>query len=282
MANKFLILALLANFFFIARAQQTINLYSGAIPNSIPSKDEEKTDTAKEGFIIISKVTRPTLTIFLPPREKATGAAVVIIPGGGYWIVAAGHEGYDVAKEFARQGIAAFVVKYRIPDSNTMVNKEMGALQDAQRAIQLVRQNAAKWGVDTARVGIMGFSAGGHLASTAGTHFAKSYIDNPGKINLRPDFMMLVYPVISFSDAIGHLGSRDQLLGKNPAAEKIKEYSNEEQVNSLTPPSFLVHASDDDVVKVENSIHFYLALLKNGVPAEMHIYEKGGAWLRAP
>jgi acetyl esterase/lipase len=173
-------------------------------------------------------------------------------------------------------GIAAFVLKYRIPDTATMINKETGPLQDAQRAIQLIRDNAKKWGINKNRVGIMGFSAGGHLASTAGTHFNNSYINNPKEINLRPDFMILVYPVISFTDSIGHSGSRDQLIGKNPSTEKIKEYSNELQVTKKTPPSFLVHAKDDDAVNVQNSLQFAAALTKNKVKNEVYLYEKGG------
>jgi acetyl esterase/lipase len=256
-------------------AQTVINLYDRVIPNSIPGKNEEKWDST-DGFKFYSKVSIPTLTVFLPSKEKNTGAAVVICPGGGYWVVAADHEGNRVAQRFVENGIAAFVVKYRLPDDKIMPNKEIGPLQDAQRAIQIVRQRAAEWGLDPSRIGLMGFSAGGHLASTAGTHFSKAYIDNPTNTSLRPDFLMLIYPVISFSDRIGHTGSRDQLIGKAPSAEKIKTYSNEEQVTPQTPPTFLVHATDDDVVKVENSIDFYGALIKNKVAAEMHIYEKGG------
>ena len=259
----------------LSRAQQAINLYEKNIPNSIPGKNEEKIDTS-DGFIFTSKVSIPTLTIFLPDKAIATGAAVVICPGGGYGVVAFAHEGNEVAKQFVANGIAAFVVKYRLPNDKIMPNKEIGPLQDAQRAIQLVRQRAGEWGIDPKRVGLMGFSAGGHLASTAGTHFSKSYIDNPSNISLRPDFLMLIYPVISFSDNIGHIGSRDNLIGKNPSAEKIKFYSNEEQVTAQTPPTFLVHSTDDNGVKVENSLNFYSALIKNKVPAELHIYEKGG------
>ena len=139
----------------------------------------------------------------------------------------------------------------------------------------IVKTRAKEWNIDTTKVGIMGFSAGGHLASSAGTHFAQSFIDNPSNISLRPNFMILVYPVISFSDSIGHTGSRDNLIGKNPSPQKIKEFSNELNITTATPPTFLVHAKDDDVVKVENSIVFYLALQKNKVPAGMHIFPKG-------
>lgn len=270
-----LIITLATGFSNTATAQNAMPLYSDSIPNSKPSVDVEISEYNKDSILIISKISRPTLSVYLPPKEKNTGAAVIIFPGGGYWVNAASHEGYDVAKKFNEMGIAAFVVKYRIPNEATMVNKEIGPLQDAQRAIQLVRENCKKWRVDKNRIGVMGFSAGGHLASTAGTHFQNTYIANPKKTNLRPDFMILVYPVISFSDSIGHSGSYQQLLGKNATPEKIKEYSNELQVTPQTPPTFLVHAKDDGV-KVENSLVFEAALKKNGVPVKMHLYEKGG------
>ena len=259
----------------LAMSQTIIPLYKDSIPNSIPSKDEETTEYTN-GIMTISKISRPTLSIFLPPKDKATHTAVVICPGGGYWVVAAGHEGSDVAKKLNEMGVAAFVLKYRIPNAQTMRNPEIGALQDAQQAIKIVRENANEYNIDPAKIGIMGFSAGGHLASTAGTHFDKAVISNPDKINLRPDFIILIYPVISFTDSLAHVGSREQLIGKNPSPEKVIEYSNELQVTSNTPPTFLVHASDDDAVKPQNSIAFYLALLKNHVAAEMHLYETGG------
>ncbi len=256
------------------QSQTVMPLYPGAIPNSKPAADEETT-TIENGITIIRNISKPTLTIFLPPKEKANGTAVVICPGGGYWVNAASHEGTDVAKKFNEMGITAFVVKYRIPNEKWMINTEIGPLQDAQQAIKTVRENAAKWNIDPNRIGIMGFSAGGHLASTAGTHFKKEMIDNPTHTSLRPDFMILIYPVISFT-GIGHQGSAEQIIGKNPAPEKIKEYSNEMQVTPETPPAFLVHASDDDVVNVMNSVVFYDSLINNKVKAEMHIYQQGG------
>lgn len=259
-----------------AQSQTVLPLYGNEeIPNSKPSKDEEKSEW-QNGILIISKISRPTLTVYLPSKEKANGAAVVICPGGGYWINAASHEGSDVAKKFNEMGVAAFVLKYRIPDTATMIDKEIGPLQDAEQAIKTVRMRAKEWGIDTGRVGIMGFSAGGHLASTEGTHYNHVVIDNKENINLRPDFMMLIYPVISFQDSIGHIGSRDQLIGKNPSQEKKDEYSNELHVTDNTPPTFLVHANDDDGVSPRNSIYFYLALLQHHVPAELHIYQTGG------
>jgi acetyl esterase/lipase len=212
----------------------------------------------------------------MPARDKANGTAVIICPGGGYVHLAIDHEGYEVARKLNEMGIVAIVLKYRLPSDSTMIDKTIGPLQDAQEAIKLVRENAAAWGVNPNRIGIMGFSAGGHLASTAGTHFTKAVIENKAGTSLRPDFMILGYPVISFSDSIGHRGSRDNLIGHHPSEELIKEYSNELQVTPQTPPTFLVQAGDDKTVNVENSIHFYEALLRNGVPAEMHLYPHGG------
>ena len=257
-------------------AQETIALYEKKVPNSKPIINREKTETGKDGILRISKVSEPQLLAFFPPRDKANGIAVVICPGGGYGILAFSHEGTDVAKVFNEWGITAFVLKYRLPDDSIMEQKETGPLQDAQRAIQLVRLGAKKWGIDKNKIGIMGFSAGGHLASTAGTHFNNAFIQNVKNTSLRPDFMILLYPVISFTDSLAHMGSRNNLIGKNPTAEKIKYYSNELQVTRQTPPTFLVHAKDDGGVKVQNSIAFYDALQKNGVVSEIHLYEKGG------
>jgi acetyl esterase/lipase len=263
---------------FMATAQQEMPLYGKApIPNSRAVADRESIDSSGSPMrYSYSLVSRPTLTVWLPPAGKANGTAVIVCPGGGYLHLAMTHEGTDVARMLNELGITAFVLKYRLPNDETMTDKTIGPLQDAQRAIQLVRERAGEWGVNPARVGILGFSAGGHLASTAGTHYNKPYIDNPHNISLRPDFMVLLYPVISFSDSIGHRGSRDNLIGLQPSAAVIREYSNELQVTAATPPAFLVHAGDDRTVPVANSLHFYEALQRNGVPAEMHIYPKGG------
>jgi acetyl esterase/lipase len=256
-------------------SQTVIPLYKDSIPNAKVTRDEEKSDTDENGIFRISKVSRPTLTLYFPPKEKATGTAVIICPGGGYRILAASHEGHDVARRFNEMGVAAFVLKYRIPDDQTMINKEIGPLQDAQRAIQLARENAKEWNIDKGKIGIMGFSAGGHLASTAGTHYQQPYIENKKNTSLRPDFMILVYPVISFNDTIGHTGSRDQLLGKHASPDKVMQYSNNTRVTKETPTTFLVHAKDDPV-KVQNSLVFAEALKKSNVPYKIHLYEKGG------
>ena len=258
-------------------AQQNIPLYSTIIPNSkANSSIKEKSEMGVDGILRISDVVEPSLMVFLPPKEKANGTAVLICPGGGYRILAAGHEGADVATEFASMGVTAFVLKYRLPDPQLQVTPELAPLQDAQRAIQLIREKSKEFGVDPKKVGIMGFSAGGHLASTVGTKFNQSTIGNKGNIDLRPDFMILIYPVISSDLTIAHAGSFEKLLGKNASQEKLKEFSSEKQITHQTPPAFLVHASDDEGVSSMNSIVFYEALLESKVPAELHIYQKGG------
>jgi len=221
---------------------------------------------------------KPSLTIYLPPKEKANGTAVVIFPGGGYGHLAMDHEGHQIAQWLNSLGIAGFIVQYRHRNSGAGYGYP-APIQDAQRAIRMVRSRAVEWNVDPGRIGIIGFSAGGHLASSAGTHFQTRYSEAKDAIDqasCRPDFMILMYPVISFTESYTHKGSRSNLLGKDPDVSLIESFSNERQVTPQTPPTFLVHADDDKGVPPENSIAFYLALRKAGVPAEMHIYEKGG------
>lgn len=256
-------------------AQQIIDLYPVSIPNS---KSYQMNEIVKQENGQISwyrKVSKPTLTLYHPKKEIATGAAVIICPGGGYSGESYLKEGTLIAEAFARKGIAAFILKYRLPSDSIMIDKSIGPLQDAQQAIKTVRQHASDWNLDASKIGIIGFSAGGHLASTAGTHFNKSYIPNVENISLKPNFMMLVYPVISMKDEITHLGSRQNLLGKNPSKEQVMLFSNELHVSTNTPPTWITHAGDDNVVTVENSIRFYQNLIRNKVPAEMHLYPKG-------
>jgi len=218
---------------------------------------------------------RPSLTVWLPSPEKATGAAVVICPGGGYGHLAVGHEGKDVAEWLNSLGVAGCMLKYRLGPRY----RHPAPLRDAQRAIRIVRSRAKEWGIDPQRIGILGFSAGGHLASTAETHFddgdanAKDPID---RASCRPDFAILVYPVISFTTRFTHRGSMHNLLGNEPDAQLVESLSNEKQVTAKTPPTFLIHAGGDRGVPSENSVLFYMALRKASVPAELHIYEKGG------
>lgn len=254
-------------------AQQPLPLYSKEIPHAIYHANVEKTSSNGTS---VSAVSIPTLTPFLPAPDKANGTAVIICPGGGYHNLVIDREGYKMAKRLVKLGIAAFVLKYRLPSDSIMQDKSTGPLQDAQQAIWLVRTHAQKWHIDTAKVGVMGFSAGGHLASTIGTHYQKSYISHQENVNLRPDFLVLVYPVISFRPDIAHLGSRTNLIGKSPSETAIHAFSSDEQVTPQTPPAFLVQAEDDSVVVVSNSIRFYQALIKNKVPGALHLYTKGG------
>ncbi|TDH26441.1 alpha/beta hydrolase [Segetibacter sp. 3557_3] len=258
------------------QAQQVIPLYPGIIPNAKANAGKERVVTGDDGGARISKVSEPTLTVYLPPSGKSNGAAVIVCPGGGYARLAIKKEGDDVAQQLSEWGITAFVLKYRLPDDTLMQDKEIGPLQDAQRAIQLVRERATEWKLNKNKVGIMGFSAGGHLAGSLGTHYKNAVISNTSGINLRPDFMVLMYPVVSMTDSLAHMGSRTNLLGPSPSKKKITEYSNEMQVTRRTPPTFLVHAKDDKTVKVQNSVAFFDALQKKKVPAEIHLYEKGG------
>ncbi len=255
-------------------AQKTLPLYNGNIPGAKPHPDEEKSVYNADSILIVSKITRPTITVYLPEKSKASGTAIIVFPGGGYGINALSHEGYDVGERLQSEGIAAFVVKYRIPDTATMDNMETAPLQDAQQAIFMVRSNAKEWGINPGKIGVLGFSAGGHLASTASTHYREKMI-NAGQVSLRPDFSVLVYPVISFSDSIGHIGSRENLIGKNPSPEKIRDYSNQLRVDAQTPPAFLAHAKDDPV-NYKNSVVYADALKKNNVPVELLLFEKGG------
>lgn len=256
--------------FSFLNAQEIIPLYDGNIPNSKPS------DIKESGEGMYRNVTNPTLEYFKPNLEKANGMAIILVPGGGYSVVVYQGEGVGNAKALTEQGIAVFILKYRLPNDAIMIDKKIGPLQDAQQAIKLVRENAEKWDIDTSKIGIMGFSAGGHLAASAATHFETSYIDNPKNTSLRPDFQILVYPVISMTDSLTHGGSRDALLGKNPTKEDIQLFSNEQQVKANTPPAYLTHTADDTTVDVDNSIAYFQSLRHNKVDAEMHIYPKGG------
>jgi len=255
-------------------AQQStpILLYPDGVPNSKPTPKSYVENM--DGGSFLHNVTVPTLIPYFPSKDKANGAAIVICPGGGYSGLSMVNEGSEIAEAFNKIGVTAFILKYRMPGDSVMVDKTIGPLQDAQRAIQLVRQRAAEWGIDTARVGIIGFSAGGHLASTAATHFDKEVIENKKHISLRPSFAVLLYPVVTFGQW-AHVGSKENLIGKNAPQALVDLYSNEKQVTPNTPPTFLAHAQDDGLVPVENSLMFYDAMVKNHVKGEIHIYQFG-------
>jgi acetyl esterase/lipase len=251
---------------------QSFPLYGdGPIPNSKPGPDEES--GAERGFL--KNVSRPQIQVYLPAKMRATGTSILVLPGGGYAGLTFDFEGTQQAQFLADHGIAAFVVKYRIPSDATMVDKSIGPLQDAQQAMRFVREHAGQYNLDPARVGVIGFSAGGHLATTLATHFKKAYVDNPDQTDLRPDFLIAVYPVITMNARTTHSGSRDALLGPKPTDEQVRLFSNELQVTAETPPTLLLHATDDQLVDVDNSIAFYEALRHAGVPVEMHLFEKG-------
>jgi acetyl esterase/lipase len=254
-------------------AQVVLPLYD-KIPNSKTVVNKE-TSSVEDGVLLLKDISVPTLTMYKPASGQ-TAPAVVICPGGAYRVLAAGHEGEDVAKVLAGWGITAFVLKYRLPDDASMHDRSIAPLQDAQRAIQMIRESAGKWNIDPDRVGIMGFSAGGHLASTLSTHFTKAVIENQLATSLRPDFSILAYPVVSFADSLTHQVCRSTLLGDEITSEKIREFSNDMHVSKNTPPAFLVHAIDDKSVKLGNSLAYKEALERKGIPVELHIYEKGG------
>ncbi|QVY66763.1 alpha/beta hydrolase [Polaribacter sp. Q13] len=246
------------------------------IPNSIETSEKE---SLEQGAIIkIFKVKKPTLEVYAPAKNNATDKAIIICPGGGYNFLAYDWEGTDMAKWFNSKGITAFVLKYRLPNSKSLITSNKAPLQDAQRAIRWVRFNAKKMGINPNKIGVIGFSAGGHLASTLGTQFntpndfKEEALDT---ISARPDFMALIYPVVTMKDDYTHKGSRKNLLGKNPSKELIAQYSNELHVTENTPPTFIVHASNDPAVPVENSLQIYKALNDKGVKVEMHIYPTG-------
>ncbi|WP_397569450.1 alpha/beta hydrolase [Schlesneria sp. T3-172] len=249
----------LATFCQSASAQEKIVLWPDGAPGAVGTEEHD----------------RPSITAYLAPADRNTGTAIVICPGGGYGHLAVGHEGEDVGSWLNSIGVSGFVLRYRIAPRY----KHPAPLLDVQRALRVVRSRASEWKIDPARIGVLGFSAGGHLASTAATHFDDgdaSAGDPIDRASCRPDFAVLSYPVITFTDESAmHRGSRNNLLGQDPSAELITLLSNELQVKPTTPPVFLWHTSEDKGVPPANSTLFYLACVKAGVPAELHIYEKG-------
>ena len=273
--TKFSLIICITFFYMNTALAQYQPLYK-TIPNNISSKNQEA-ESSSTGILIVEKVSIPSYQYFRVANDNQKRPCVIICPGGGYTILAAGHEGTDVAKYFNSIGVNAIVLKYRIPNDANQIDKSIAPLQDAQQAILLARINADTWGIDKNKIGIMGFSAGGHLASSLATHYNDIKIDNPTKVSLRPDFQILIYPVISFGPE-GHEGSRINLIG-NANDEKTKKaidyFSSEKQITKDAPIAFLVHSKDDDVVPVANAIHYYDNLIAHKVPAELYLYEKG-------
>ncbi len=263
----------------MAQAQIIVPLWpEGQIPNSLNNTTiKEKNETGTDGILRISDITVPTFAVY--KAAKPTGTAVIICPGGGYWIEAANHEGTNVAQWFNSFGVTAFVLKYRLPDDRLWANKHEVAFQDALQALKLIKIDAKKYDIDPNKIGIMGFSAGGHLASTLSTHWYKDLpaqaLGTVAEAATKPNFAILVYPVIS-SGVHKHGGSFERLLGKDPKADLLDYYSTEKQVTVHTPPTLLIHATDDKAVPVENSLLYYSALKKVGVSASLLVYENGG------
>ncbi len=261
----------------LSAQNKVLKVWPKGIPESIASDTYAEKATEENGFPSrFEKVTDPVIYVFLPPADKSNGKAVLICPGGGYGVLAFSHEGFAIARWLNENGIAGIILKYRLPSDLIMKDKKVGPLQDAQEAMRLIRRNATEWKINPSKVGVIGFSAGGHLASTLSTHYAEKVYESGDTTSARPDFSLLLYPVISFDASFTHAGSRKNLIGDNPADDQIKRFSNELQINSKTPPTFIVHSSDDKTVPVRNSIVYYEALQKNGVIAEMHIFQKGG------
>jgi acetyl esterase/lipase len=257
--------------------QKTMNLWPGGIPGLVFTDSYVEKPTISEGLITrFEKTTNPMIYIFLPPKETATGTAVLICPGGGYAALAFGHEGNAIASWLNDNGIAGIILKYRLPSDLIMKDKSVGPLQDAQEAIRIIRRNAVAWNIDPKKVGVIGFSAGGHLASTLSTHYTDKVYDVSDTVSARPDFSLLIYPVITMDASFTHAGSRKNLLGENPSDEAIKRFSNELQVTEMTPPAFMVHSADDQAVPVKNSIEYYEQLVKYKIPSELHVFQKGG------
>lgn len=259
---------------FSQTQNEVIPLWENKIPGAINCKEYKEVEEVKNGMVeFYSKVSTPTLTVFRP--EKSNGTAVVICPGGAYQNLYMIGEGYKVAKWLNTLGITAFILKYRLPSDEIMKDKTIGPLQDAQESIRVIRRNAIKWNINPEKVGVIGFSAGGHLAATLSTHYNDVVYKVTDTTSAKPSFSILVYPVISMDEKFTHKGSRNNLIGIEPSQELIEKYSNEKQIDSLTPPTFIVHAIDDKAVPVENSIHYFLALRKNNVPSEIQLFQSG-------
>ncbi|MDH3648392.1 MAG: alpha/beta hydrolase [Saprospiraceae bacterium] len=249
-------------------------------PEGIPCANELQIETTYDSVIgrRVAKVHEPEIHAFFPSQQTERGTGVIICPGGGYTIQAWDWEGTKVAEWFQSLGITAFVLRYRLPHWETDSCRSKVALMDAQRAVRTVRSRAIEWRLDPDRIGIMGFSAGGHLASSVATHFNDGYktFNSIDSVSCRPDFAILMYPVITMDTSFAHMGSRKNLIGENPLPALVDYYSSEKQVTRECPPTLLVHASDDRGVLPANSIRYYEALLQHDVPAALHMYSKGG------
>lgn len=270
------VLALVLCLSYLRSQPFTLKIWETQPPMSRAQKEYYELCSTSTTGERVSRVTEPTLTLYLPSKELARGTAILIIPGGGYAHIAMTKEGTLVAQWLNEYGIAAAVLKYRLPSDSIMENKTIGPLQDAQEAMRILRRNAREWNIDPNKIGVMGFSAGGHLASTLCTRFAENVYVVSDTTSARPNFSILLYPVISMDSTITHSGSRLRLLGERPTMDLITQFSSELRVSPQTPPTFLVHALDDTVVPVENSLRYFVALQKLRLNAELHVFQSGG------
>ena len=272
MKKKLFLFLTMIDFGLIAQIKE--NLYLGEIPNYIESTNEEHI-VHSGGIDRVHEVSIPHYTFYRSENASKDAPCIIICPGGGYSILASTHEGTDVAEELVKNGVHVLLLYYRLPNPLKQKDPSIAPIQDAQMAIRIVRSNANKWGINPKKVGIMGFSAGGHLAASASNLFEEDFIGLNDGANLRPDFSVLIYPVITFKD-FGHAGSRNKLLGENQSQERVRMFSIEEQISKNTPPAFLVHAADDGGVPVKNTLVYVhkMADLKNKVDAR--IYSGGG------
>ena len=259
-------------------AQKEFPIWESEIPGQLTSTEYQEYSTGGDSkdILRIHQVVTPSLKAYIVPKEKSNGAAVLICPGGGYKILAIDHEGYQVAEWLNSIGISAFVLKYRLPDDRIMEDKAIGPLQDAQKAMRIIRKNANLWNINPHKIGVMGFSAGGHLAATLSTHYDAKVYPKESKLSARPDFSILMYPVISFQDELTHGGSRTNLLGDSPSKKEVDYYSNELHVNKFTPITLLIHSIDDKAVPIENSIAYLKQLKAFSIPVELHAFSDGG------
>ncbi len=279
MRNKMLLLLCLVLLTVDQLKAQKISrfLWDSLPPQSIINNDykEKILYDSKGGIRSIGQISAPKLEVF-KPEANSNGMGILVLPGGGYQYVAITKEGYKVAERLNQMGYTVFVLSYRMPSDLIMQDKSLGPLMDAQEAMRVIRANVVHYGLKRNRIGVLGFSAGGHLAATLHTQYDRIVYRSKYALSAKPDFAVLIYPVISMDEKITHQGSKDRLLGLNPSKQQIASFSNELQVNKETSPTFIVHATNDSSVPVENSLRYYKALLQHNVPAAMHIYQSGG------
>ncbi|NDV90488.1 alpha/beta hydrolase fold domain-containing protein [Alteromonas sp. 345S023] len=255
---------------------ENIPLYSRSIPGAREAIDQESIESQDVTGRFVINVSQPQLTAYWPSSKVHNGGAIVICPGGGYRGLSVDLEGHAIAVELVKLGISAFVLKYRTPSTITMDNPKMGPLQDIQQALHIINTQATNWQINAEKIGVMGFSAGGHLASSAAVHYNRPVPRNTVPKLLKPAFQILIYPVISMDPAITHIQSKTLLLGEQVSAADIRYFSNDMQVTEDSPPAFILHANDDSHVPVENSIRYYQALRKSQVPVQLLTLPHGG------